>query len=746
MKHVNPYMFPGSEPVAAVQVYADLSGRKVVIGRKGDPDREFYLVTHLVEADDRGPRRWRLEPLGKGGKPIFKTDAELAALEAREMFRLAVNDPGDVRTQGRRASIALIDPALAKGPRLKLYWARLFMEWPGFALSERQFDAFMKEEQGKKNAPRPISFATFYRYYRENQESLWTDPEWAGLSKSGGAGRPRDPWGLDVARLVEEALERVAPINKPTGENVRDELISLARANGIAVDRLPSLRTIQERLKEIPIVTKDILHIGYEKALAKHGHREVRALPNRPLEVCETDEVQLDLEVVDDDTLIPIGRPWLSIIRDRKSGIILSAVLCAAPSFEVLVESIKMAIYPKHMSAYEGVEFPWFGRMEALVTDAAKYNRGDSVSHLRAAIGIDFEDLQPGRPWRKGGLESLNGFLNRTISHNLPGAVMGNPKERQEHEDARDLPMIKLSELRFLIFDWICNHHNVKEIEGLGAFRTMKDVPNRVWDRLMPKSMNRAPMDPEIFDRFMGKEITVTIDKDGIRHSYLRYWSDDLHTIIQHPDHKPGRGKHGGTRYRAVLIPGDSSKLIVLNPYNNDAPIHCEVVPTQRQYARGLPRNIHQMFVDNYNKTLKEDPSRTPDLRRQKSKALEVAIRVAAARKKVRLDEFFQTYMKSQRSSRIASEVRPATYSPAASAEMIDVRNPVAVPPTEPMSFHAPPAPWEGALPGAAPRRKRRTPKGIETVDPAIVPPPAIAGSEPTSRLTVDLDSDLSDL
>jgi putative transposase len=744
--HVDPYRIGQPDPTP-IQPYVNLTGLTVVIGRPHDPDRKFYFVPCAIPPSGSHPRLWRLEPLKAGEASLHLSDEEIVHLEARGEFRPAIMDPGTGLMKGRSPTITLLDPARAKGALLTVYWLRKYVATHGLnKWSEDRFDAFMAKEQEASDAPPRRSFSTVYREYKKNEQSLWFDPVGVATPKAPGGGRKRDPWGPKVVAHLQAAMGEVLRLPKPSGQDVLDRLIQLAGADGIPPEELPKIRTVQERIREVPEVVRDILSLGYEKAERMHGHTQVRVLPDRPLEVVEADEVQLDLEVLDDAEGINLGRPFLLMILDRMTGIVLSAVLGFRPSFAMFAEAVRMAIYPKDMSGYEGVEWPWYGPFESVRLDAASWYRGKELDHLSLGVGFDVDELVPGEPRMKGSLEALNGHINRALSHKLPGAVMGNVAERKTYEETRSPPLLTLGELRFLVCDWICNHRNVKTMERHGAYGITKAVPDVLWRNNIGNAKDRRPIDSDMFRQRFGPTSERTIQAAGIRIDKRFYWSDDLHLITAHKEHKPGKGKHGGTPYTCIRDPNDLGRIHVVNPYadprRGSQLIECRVVAAHRAYAEGLPLDVHERFKAEYEARIKKDARTAETPERQKAKAVEAALRARAMRHRLGLGEWFARFMKGQRERRIASEIRPATVSSAASTTMIDMRNPPSVPPTEARSPSAPPGSPDPARPAEARRRYAKSETGIKEVDRGK---PAQAG-EPLSRLRIDLDRELDEL
>lgn len=749
--HVDPSRMGDLERAEQSQGYVDLTGGTFVIGRKYDDDRRFYFVQGVIPPAGDHPRQWLFVPRETGAKTLLLTDEEIVRMEAAGRFRHASIDPGTGLMKGRVAAPVLLDPALAKGPLRKVYWLRKYIvAHHGFIKSQDRFDAFMAEELKSPDAPPPVSFSTVRREYEKNEETYWGNPLALAVPQEASGGRPRDlTWGPRVAELLQDAMWEVFQLPKWIAQDVLDRLEFLAGEEGIPKETLPSLRTVQDRVAEVPEVVRDILGVGQDKATETHGHTEVRILPDRPLEVVEADEVTLDMEVLDDVTLINLGRPVLLMIRDRMSGIVLAAVLGFTPSFALFTRAVRMAIYPKDMSDYPGLNYPYGGPFAAIALDAASHYRGHGLEQMRLSAGFDVIELTPGAPRAKGAIESLNRHLNERIPHNLPGAVMGNPQEREDFEDTRIMPLIKVSELKFLIYDWICNERNVKPVEGLGFFRRMKAVPAVLWKQNIHKAKKRRPIDVDMFESQVGETAWATIQSAGLRIKYLTYWSDNLHWLVNHKDHKPGKGKHGGTEYQCIRDPNDVGRITVVNPYRGKdcGPelIECRVIAADRAYADGLPLEVHERFVRAYNAQLKENAGAAETPQRQKAKALEVALQARQMRKRLGLGELFGRWMRDQAKRRIASEIRPAPEGAEASADMLDIRSLPDVPPARTRSPHALPAllgPHGPTRLADVEKRSASARKGGAAVADAK---PSKVGS-PLSRLTIAHEDELDEL
>ncbi len=56
---------------------------------------------------------------------------------------------------------------------------------------------------------------------------------------------------------------------------------------------------------------------------------------DHPLDVVEIDHTPLNVYVIDDLSFLPLGRPWLTAIKDRYSKVILGCAPCKGGAFPV---------------------------------------------------------------------------------------------------------------------------------------------------------------------------------------------------------------------------------------------------------------------------------------------------------------------------------------------------------------------------------------------------------------------------
>ena len=369
---------------------------------------------------------------------------------------------------------------------------------------------------------------------------------------------------------------------------------------------LPSIRTMNRRISSLDRFTADAAQFGSKAAERRaRGHYEAPR-PSRPLMEWECDHTPGDVLLCDDEETVIFGRSDIITVRDRCTGGCTGmSIGFDQLSYAAFVEGLRHAIYPKDMRAYPNVVNHWleFGSPLKLFVDNALHFIGHNIRHAASQLNIGIVEMQPGQPWIKGAEEKMLGDLNRAVSHRLPGATFSNPTERKRYEEWAELPVVRISEYRAAMVEYICDHHNVKPHEGLGMLPSLRDVPRRIWNEKVGPIAALPP--PSLFIALAGDVEHRCINDKGIRWDHIRYQSDLLEVLRMQPGHVDGRQieegrrgrRHKGTQYKVTRDPYDLGFVWVHNPHPNGP--RCVRVPSTRlDYASGLTLHQHRKIME----------------------------------------------------------------------------------------------------------------------------------------------------
>ena len=296
------------------------------------------------------------------------------------------------------------------------------------------------------------SARTLRRYYRAwhraGKDRLALLPR---ADRNGARGRPRrDSWlqkHPQVKRLVEEAIGTVY-LNKarrPIAAVTRRVLDDLQRMNArlpaaqaIPVPREAALaRAIARWIAQMDPWEVDRERWGRRIADMRHAPKKPQQLASRILQRVEIDHSPL--KVVVGTEAGPIGQPWLTILIDYYSRLVVGFCLgFEPPSYAVIMEALRHAILPKTYLAqrYPKVQGNWpcCGLPEKLVSDRGSDLTSGDLEDAGFQLGIELDFNPPRTPHFKGTVESFFDGLNDQLSASLPGRTFRNWADRADYK------------------------------------------------------------------------------------------------------------------------------------------------------------------------------------------------------------------------------------------------------------------------------------------------------------------------
>jgi len=365
-----------------------------------------------------------------------------------------------------------------------------------------------------------------------------------------------------VETIIQDVIERLY-LNKQRASQKRviDEVTLLCRKARL---KAPHPNTVRARIQAISAKEKTKRRHGAKAARDKHDAVE-GPFPHGsyPLEVAQIDHTLLDIELVDDDTRLPIGRPWLTVAIDVYSRMILGFYISLdTPSAFSVGMCIGHAALPKDAELLKyGIEGEWptWGLMRTLHADNGKDFRSQTIRKACEEYGITMEWRPVRQPHFGGHVERLMGTLATEI-HALPGTTFSNVQERGEYNSAKQSAMTLEEFNRWLLQLIVGKYHN-RIHSGIGM------PPIEKWregilgtDRRKGTGLPAPIANPERFAIDFLPYVERTVQREGIAWDGVRYYSPELR-------HWVGE-KKGGRAAKFILRrdPRDISKVYFLDP------------------------------------------------------------------------------------------------------------------------------------------------------------------------------------
>lgn len=332
--------------------------------------------------------------------------------------------------------------------------------------------------------------------------------------------------------FFERAIDRYLVKEKPSiahvyqyyCDSIRIENKSLVSGT---VKKL-SERAFYKRIDEMPKYDVMVARYGKYRADIEFNAIDGHLPPQRVLERVEIDHTPLDLILIDDELLVPIGRPYLTLLIDSFSKCIVGFYFgFKGPSYESTRKALMNALMPKDYIKQKYPEivndWPCRGKMEQLVVDNGPEFWCDSLEQACLEIGINVQYNPIKKPWLKPLVERFFGTLNKKFLINIPGKTFSNIMERYDYDPAKDA-VLRFSTFNMLFHKWIIDVYH-QDHDSRKRF-----IPAQSWEMGLDNfpPVEYIPHEMAQIEIVMGIKANRIHRRGGINIHCLRYDSDEL--------------------------------------------------------------------------------------------------------------------------------------------------------------------------------------------------------------------------
>lgn len=397
-------------------------------------------------------------------------------------------------------------------------------------------DAFLatpkrtREEAKKCAAELGISVTSFYRWiesYRIDDRTSTLAP----IKRDGGRGKSR--LNPAIESLVEIAIKQHH--NTPRKRRVSATyryLKQLCRRENI---KAPLINTLRARIKSLDQETylreRGDSKRARERFTPRPGHYDEA---KKPLDVVQIDHTQLDIMLVDEETRLPLKCPWLTVVFDVYSRMVLGFyVSFDSPGMYGTGLSLYRAILRKdEWLARLGVdrEWPCWGFPVKVHCDNAREFRGDVLKKACQQYGMTMAYRALKRPEYGGHIERWLGTFNEEI-HELPGKRL-KPNKIGDHDLKADAAYT-ISELEYHIALYITGVYNQNFHSGINS------SPIQRWKAAIegdgkkpPMGLPRLPLNEQRLRLDLMPFEERSIQRYGIQIGDVRYYDDALRRYV----------------------------------------------------------------------------------------------------------------------------------------------------------------------------------------------------------------------
>jgi len=433
-----------------------------------------------------------------------------------------------------------------------------------------------------KNPPATSTLIKWWRKYEKNNDSIRSLIDKRSLTEN--RQRITDKHEEFIQNIIDEDYMKLEPKHVSDIYNAYENTIKDFNLTQQLQGELPvtpiSERTFYRKIESLDKYEVAVAQLG--KAEAKRQFRMIKGhLPaDYPLEYVEIDHTPLDIFIIDDKLLIPLGRPWLTIIKDRYSGVLIGLFISfVATGTDSIFGALKHSLQP-HDKAHQiwpdiENEMPW-GLAQVYVTD-----RGKDFMSTRYKLAIkqllaDYEYCAVRNPWLKGSVERAFLTLNFLLE-TLPGKTFPRLDMRKDYDPLKHA-VVRFSSFTYILYKWACDIYNVSPNRRKGA------TPIDLWNDGLVSTPRAIPIIPDALDTLFGKPHSSTLRQDGITCDHLTYAnSRRLEEIFEHVGH--------GTIISYRINTSDLGYLMVMDPRDKT---FFKVPCLKQDYAAGLTLIQHQ--------------------------------------------------------------------------------------------------------------------------------------------------------
>jgi putative transposase len=388
---------------------------------------------------------------------------------------------------------------------------------------------------------------------------------------------------VKVISIINMEGKRFFTSSKPSMasiyRNVEAKIIEHNLTNPEIILEVPSYLTVKEHTLSYHYGFKQKARKGkgaFDAELAG-DHSGIKT--TRILERAEIDHTDLDLHVIHDDLITPLGRPYITAIVDHYSHMLLGFQLSFEnPSFASVCITCANAFFSKSellKSLNCDYKWPAHGVPETLVTDNGNEFWGNDFAAIADELGAIFQYCPIRKGRYKSRVERFFGIMNTMLLDDLPGVARKQGKAAEGY-NAIQHATITFSEFKNHFITWITGVYHNTEVGETGM------TPNELWS----ESEEIFPVPSENIEDLMPILLATEqrkLRKGGIQKFSMHYNSEVLRDIYR---------RDGPTQVTFKYNKFDIGQIFVLDQVNR---VYIAVDCEHYEYAKGVSEYEHDL-------------------------------------------------------------------------------------------------------------------------------------------------------
>lgn len=386
----------------------------------------------------------------------------------------------------------------------------------------------------------------------------------------------------EVVEIIHKESKRFYSLNQPRMStivrNVQDRVRELNIKDSSLCLNVPTYPTVRDRVLNKNYSSRKNNRSGKRVLDAELASFDSGIVSSRVLERVEIDHTQLDIHLVHDDYKTLLGRPYITVLIDHYSSMVLGFQLTfEPPSFAAIQAACLNAFLDKSdflKSLNVDAEWPAHGIPEIIVSDNGKEFWSENFGVVIDEIGSVLQYSPIRKANYKSRVERFFGVVNSMFLDDLPGVVRKKGKSGDGY-DARQEAKLTFSEFERYFVEWLTKvyHHEPLSRNSMTAYELWLDsdeefpVPREDAKKLVPILLGTK---------------SRQLNRGGINLFDLRYESTALTDLYR---------REGQLKVTVKYNPFDIGHILVLDPLNK---VFLKANATNYAYASGLSEFEHK--------------------------------------------------------------------------------------------------------------------------------------------------------
>ncbi|MGI2026238.1 Mu transposase C-terminal domain-containing protein [Endozoicomonas acroporae] len=544
----------------------------------------------LLRVESRTDKQLELTNLLQGGIRLSRSIEEIESSLAGGNIEFVINGPDSQEEDPLAEDLACLPKKHREKVILRFkYISKLRQKVE--AWTDKKLSPLIPEIARELNDSNPPSWRTLARWnesYSSNGQTIR-----ALFSDQMKQGNWNSRFSDEVEAFIKDAIETYKTKERISIQEAwhnLDGYITNSNKNRAKDDQLeiPCYDVLRKRIKAESCYEIMVAREGKRKADIEFATVGKSLKLERALQRVEVDHTKLDVFVVDDETYLPLGRPWLTTSIDALSRSITGIYIgFHPPSFLSLTKLLKSIIIPKtHIKErYPNIENTWIcsGVPELFVFDNGKEFWSKDLEIVLAELNIQTQYNPVQKPWLKGKIERLYGTINKKLLVNLPGKTFSNIFEKGDYDPEKNA-VITFSTFLEILYTWIVDVYQQQPV----AKGTI--IPDLAWKEGILDFPPRH-VDPKRLDIILGRTKYSKLRRGGVQYANLHYDSDELANL---------RGRIGSTQVMYKVDPDDLGHIHV---FDESKRRYIKVLAVDHDYANGLSEwqhKVHKKYARKY--------------------------------------------------------------------------------------------------------------------------------------------------